>query len=748
MRPLAAAVRGLARVALPACLCALPPSIGVALDLGTLTIDSRLGQPFSAWLPVHADPDEPLGAACFSVPASAVGQSDLPTLTGVSLSLEARGGMSGLGIRTTRAVLEPALALVVRADCPGTHPVSREYTVLLNPPEAVLREAAAAAARATPRRTPRVETGRRPAPPESTPTPAPAAPVARPVGGPQQPPRRSSRPGDPPATSGYRSTTAARGDTLYGILSRLYPWMAPRERWQIVPAVVAANPGVFPRGNADRLPAGAELRVPDYPAPTSLSRDTRPPEPAPEPVAPSPAATRESTARLRILSSDEEEALPSSAPAAAPAATASQPPAPPVASPAPPPPAPETAASASTPKAPAAAGAPETPPSPGPAPAIAAGGGEALVADLRRRLADAEARVQALSSLNTQLRGQLGERGSLARLPSPSGPAEAAEGFGGYLPALLTLLAVPLAYVGARGLRRRVRTLRPGLRLPLPATRPSARATPDAAPPVFTTSSPPEARPAEPLAPAVQHDDARDRQALPTADEVVFLDTGPLPSATQDLRVEIEAAGHAVPLQMISAALATAQARDEDEDAAPSPEGGVPPLHRLLLEAELHLLFDQLSEARAVLEQAVAADSDQRPDLRPWTMLFDVLRLMGDREAFEGHSRQFKRRYNVSPPAWVRPAPASGDTSLGERFPHVLDRIIQLWGTQEGLELVNGLLLDDRGGSRQGFEYQIGEELSFLRDVLDRRLSDDARLEADGPDDERWTATASHIAVG
>jgi hypothetical protein len=175
-------------------------------------------------------------------------------------------------------------------------------------------------------------------------------------------------------------------------------------------------------------------------------------------------------------------------------------------------------------------------------------------------------------------------------------------------------------------------------------------------------------------------------------------------------------------------------------------EDGPASVHRLLLEAELHLLFDQREEARYVIEQAVEADSDAHPDLRPWTMLFDLLRLLGDREGFDRYKARFQHRYNVAPPGWDRTADSGASGGLGERFPHVLNRIIELWGTREGLQMLNGLLLDDRGGSRQGFDFEIGEEISFLRNVLYRRGVDEMGAHTRPPEDQRWSLQTVRLA--
>ena len=198
-------------------------------------------------------------------------------------------------------------------------------------------------------------------------------------------------------------------------------------------------------------------------------------------------------------------------------------------------------------------------------------------------------------------------------------------------------------------------------------------------------------------------------------------------------------------LPELSAGAAAPLAEAAVAPPAPAPLGtaddGQGPVHRLLLEAELHLLFDQREEARYVLEQAVGMDNDARPDLRPWTMLFDLLRTMGDHEAFERQGQRFQQRYNVSAPRWDR-APQAGD-GLAGRFPHVMDRIVNLWGTREGLGMLNALLLDDRGGNRKGFDFEIGEEIGFLRDLLDRRGLDPASSPAGN---DRWATTTLNLA--
>ncbi|MCU0934896.1 MAG: hypothetical protein MUF66_02230 [Gammaproteobacteria bacterium] len=643
-----------------------------ALGLGELTVESRLGQPFSARTLVRTAYDETVEAGCVTV-MSGASASGLPGIPRARVEVEPRDGGYVLRIRTQRPVLEPAVSLVLAADCPGATPVRREYTVLIDPPDAVWAgrlPAQSAAAVSAP--SPRVR-------PPPVPAQAPAAPAA-----PRPPPAAADT-----SPIGAKSLRVQRGDTLYGIVSRLYPEASRRDRWRLVEAMVAANRSVFPDGDPNRLPVGIELRVPDdLPAVTPSATEAARPSVASRPESPADAG-------LRILSADEEEKLRAqgSPLAAAPA---------PVAAPA----VPQAALAPAVNPPPAAAAAAATE---GKAQEQAATTQAPLITDLNEQLASAQARIRELSDRIARLDTQLGEtRATVVAVPAPPpaapaappAPAEPAEsGFHTelwYPLGLLAIAGIPLAYLLGRSGRRRAEAADDTLTLTVP-TRGATRSAPTA--PILvpsepsTAARPPPAAAAEPVNPA--------RTA---------------PAFAPDLAA-------APPSVAAPAAAHPGAAATHLEDA----HG---PVHRLLLEAELHLLFDQREEARYVLEQAVDSDSDERPDLRPWTMLFELLRVTEDRESFE--------RYTG------RPAAAEMSGGVAERFPHVMDRIIELWGTREGLRMLNALLLDDRGGSRRGFDFEIGEEISFLRDLLDRRGTDPV---AAGPaGDDRWSTTTLNLA--
>ena len=56
---------------------------------------------------------------------------------------------------------------------------------------------------------------------------------------------------------------------------------------------------------------------------------------------------------------------------------------------------------------------------------------------------------------------------------------------------------------------------------------------------------------------------------------------------------------------------------------------------------------------------------------------------------------------------------------LEASFPHVLDRIVALWGSTELRQFVDALMLADRPG-RQGFPPDVATEIFRLANVLDQ----------------------------
>lgn len=193
--------------ALAAALLAGAPA--AAMTLGDLALDSGIGQPLRARVPVSLRPGEGLAAGCVSLarpPGDAAGQY----LTRAALDVTGNG--REILISTPYAIQAPVLYLRLRAGC-GADALTREYTLLLDPPGARVAPAAVA-----------------------VPPPAPAAPAA-----------------------GWELRP---GDTARSIAAAIYPG-APALQEHLADAIVRANPQAFPDGDPGKPATGTAIVFPD-----------------------------------------------------------------------------------------------------------------------------------------------------------------------------------------------------------------------------------------------------------------------------------------------------------------------------------------------------------------------------------------------------------------------------------------------------------------------------------------------------
>jgi hypothetical protein len=217
------------------------------LTLGELAVESALGQPLSARVPVEIGPGEVLGAACLNAPSAAgteLGALPDPTF---SLPEATRPGLYDLRITTSRTLYEPMYELNLQVRCPGNAVIVRQYVLMLDLPgtsqlqqEQGRSDTTAAAATVAPQAT--VNDG--------TTAVVPAA-AAR--------PQRAARPATPlPAGTAYR---VQPGDTLSTIAARIKD-RGGASIWQTADRIFASNPDAFVRGNPDLIKLGAEIMLP------------------------------------------------------------------------------------------------------------------------------------------------------------------------------------------------------------------------------------------------------------------------------------------------------------------------------------------------------------------------------------------------------------------------------------------------------------------------------------------------------
>ena len=260
-----------------------------ALGLGEIRIESALNEPLRAEIELlAASPDEltDLKIELASEATFARYGLDRPFfLSELQFQVFRTGRAEGNVIRVTSPspITEPFVTFLIEANWPSGR-LLREYTVFLDPPTfappAAAQPAPAVAApeRTQPADSARIE--RQPAPPpaepQRAPAPAPVRPAARPAPEAADPAPVAdaapvAEPADPvptpaPVSEAPFSTSAGgdlvvqRGDTLWGVASRMRPDSRLTMN-QTMLAIFEANPEAF-GGNINLLRAGATLRMP------------------------------------------------------------------------------------------------------------------------------------------------------------------------------------------------------------------------------------------------------------------------------------------------------------------------------------------------------------------------------------------------------------------------------------------------------------------------------------------------------
>lgn len=215
---------------------ALFASMAQAVGMGRLNVLSALGQPLRVEIELLSVDKQELGTlnARLASPR-AYERSNLPMgaagSTGIRVSVEKRAnGEPYIRVISTQPVNEPFVNLVIELSS-LSGPVTREFAVLLDPPELMTEKPAVTEAR------PPVASTAAVAEPK---TPAPAALAS-------------------PAVSEYGPVR--RGETLSRIASKVRPHSATVEQTML--GIFRNNPAAFINNNMNLLKAGRRLRIPD-----------------------------------------------------------------------------------------------------------------------------------------------------------------------------------------------------------------------------------------------------------------------------------------------------------------------------------------------------------------------------------------------------------------------------------------------------------------------------------------------------
>lgn len=219
-----------------------------ALSLGEIAVESALGEPLRARVPIELSAGETLGPECVAAAArESAGLIRLPNPR-FMLPHGTRAGRYDLQISTTKPLYEPMYELRLQLRCTGNVMLVRQFVLMLDLPgsQATLPPAPAPVSMGPPQ-----PTARLPAPQDR---PAAAAPLNRPL-------VRAAAGGPPaPLTTGTAYRVQA-GDTLSTIAARVRD-RAGLSIWQLADHIFTSNPQAFIGGNPDRIRLGAEILLP------------------------------------------------------------------------------------------------------------------------------------------------------------------------------------------------------------------------------------------------------------------------------------------------------------------------------------------------------------------------------------------------------------------------------------------------------------------------------------------------------
>jgi FimV-like protein len=130
--------------------------------------------------------------------------------------------------------------------------------------------------------------------------------------------------------------------------------------------------------------------------------------------------------------------------------------------------------------------------------------------------------------------------------------------------------------------------------------------------------------------------------------------------------------------------------------------------------ADAWMTLQNPAKVLEILEPFSSVDQPESP--LPWLCLLDVYRALGDRKKYEAILERIKKIYNVKLAPWDPVVDAEPPKSLSD-FPHIIDNVKRLWGTEAVITYLDKLLLDNREGTRNGFDLPVYRDILRLLDL-------------------------------
>ena len=118
-----------------------------------------------------------------------------------------------------------------------------------------------------------------------------------------------------------------------------------------------------------------------------------------------------------------------------------------------------------------------------------------------------------------------------------------------------------------------------------------------------------------------------------------------------------------------------------------------------LTQAELLVQLGDPKEAMSLLARHIR--ETEKPGPSVWLMLLGLYQATGREAQYNALSEGFRTLFNADVPPWAT-SPDTAARNL-ESYPQVMKKLRETWPRTECRIFLEGLLTDDRGGSRQGF---------------------------------------------
>ena len=134
----------------------------------------------------------------------------------------------------------------------------------------------------------------------------------------------------------------------------------------------------------------------------------------------------------------------------------------------------------------------------------------------------------------------------------------------------------------------------------------------------------------------------------------------------------------------------------------------------ILDQAEVYMAHGHSDLAIHLLQEHLREAPTESPV--PWLLLLDLLQRDGDLAGYAAACAECRRHFNVN--LADHPAANQADTGEGlEAYPHLLDRLTEVWRAPDVDAFFNDLIYDHRGGTRMGFSPAAYREILLLRAI-------------------------------